>query len=407
MEARGTGPKSGAREVGDRDLPEGPPSDVTIRLARRDEREELAAVYASVTMDADLKLAVERDPDFFALYDMEHEPNDQHVVAFEREGRVAGVSALLGREAYVRGERIHTAYSTDTRFTSAIRGGRVLGPAIAGCFSDGAERLRAELMHMILFDGNKAAYKAFVARDPRFPNKPLCRPLRSFAITNVLLAHPRPIRKTPFTVTRGTPGEMEEVLAFLEADQRTRPFGDVLCEGRFARRLERWPGFSAENFYLARSARGTLVGCFAPWDAHPVKRYRVLEYRGSMKAVKLGYGLASKVLRSTPLPEPGELLRYVYATHLCVPSHDPRVLAALLDRAYADLRGGPHSFLMLYLEHDDPLRPALRGYLASGMNATFYSVCAPDSPWATYDFGTDAKPGTPGYVRPGFEIALA
>ncbi|MCA9614551.1 MAG: hypothetical protein H6721_32070 [Sandaracinus sp.] len=383
------------------------PADVVTRLARRDEGAALAEVYAKVTMDADLKLAVERDPNFFALYDMEHDAAEQRVVTFDKGGQLEGVASFLGRDAYLAGKRTRTAYMTDLRFTSAIRGGTVLGSVFREQFEQASDALGAELMYTLVFDGNEAAKKALVSRDPRFPNKPLYRPLRSFVITNVLLAHPRRPRKTPYVVTRAKASEMEEVLAFLEADQRTRPFGDVLFEGRFARRLTKWPGFSPESFYLARSERGTLVGCFAPWDAHAVKRYRVLDYRGSMKAVKAGYGALSKVLGSTPLPEPGELLRYAYATHLCVPSHDPRVLMALLDRAYADLRGGEHAFLMLYMEREDPLRAALRGYLTSGMGATFYAVCRPDSPWATHDFGTDARPGAFGYVRPGFEIALA
>jgi hypothetical protein len=380
---------------------------VSIRRARREDSGALAEVFEKVTMDADLKIATERGPDFFALYDMEHEPDDQCVLAIERDGRIEGVGTWLRREAWLGGRRVVTAYMTDLRFTRAIRGGHVLGPRFGREFARVAEELGTEVLYTLVFDGNAAAKKALVDRDPRYPDKPLYRPLRSFVVTSVLLAHPRPIRKTPYVVSRGTASDVDELLAFLEADQRTRPFGDVLHEGRFARRLVRWPGFSPESFYLARSARGTLVGCFAPWDAHAVKRYRVLGYQGSMKGVKLGYGLLSKVLGSSPLPDPGELLRYVYATHLCVPSHDPLVLAALLDRAYADLRGGPHTFLMLYMERNDPLRAALRGYLTSGIGSTFYAVCRPDSPWSTHDFGTDAPPGSPAYVRPGFEIALA
>lgn len=387
--------------------PERSANDVVVRLARRDEAVTLAELFEKVTMDADLKIATERGPDFFALYDMENERDDQYVFAIELDGRVEGIASLLRREAWLDGRRVVTGYMTDLRFTRAIRGGVIFGPRFGREFARVAAEVGTEVLYTLVFDGNAAAKKALVDRDARYPDKPLYRPLRSFVVTSVLLAHPRPIRKTPYVVTRGTAKDVDELLAFLETDQRTRPFGDVLHEGRFTRRLERWPGFSPESFYLARSARGTLVGCFAPWDAEAVKRYRVLGYRGSMKGVKLGYGLLSKVLGSTPLPDPGELLRYLYATHLCVPSHDPLVLTALLDRAYADLRGGGHTFLMLYMERNDPLRAALRGYLTSGIGSTFYAVCRPDSPWVTHDFGTDAPPGSPSFVRPGFEIALA
>lgn len=383
------------------------PPDVDVRLARRDEGAALADVYAKVSMDADLKLSVERAPDFFALYDIEHDAADQRVIAFEKSGRVEGVGAFLARDAYLGGARIRTAYMTDLRFTSALRGGKVLGPVFAEQLRDASEALGAELLYTVVFDGNGAAKKALVARDPRYPGKPLYRPLRSFVITSVLLAHPRPARQVPFRVTRATEREMDEVLAFLHADQRRRPFGYVLHEGQLERRLRSWPGLSPESFYLARSQRGTLVGCFAAWDAHDVKRYRVLGYRGALRGVKTAYGAVSRVLGARPLPEPGELLRYAYLSHLCVPSHDPAVLAALLDRAYADHRGGEHAFLTLYLEPNDPLRPALRGYLTSGMAATFYAVGAPTSRFAARALGLEAAPGSIDYARPGFEMALA
>ncbi|HJK89359.1 MAG TPA: hypothetical protein RMH85_31135 [Polyangiaceae bacterium LLY-WYZ-15_(1-7)] len=372
---------------------------VLARPARRLETERLADLFAAVSMDGDLRLSVERHPDYFALYDLEHDPEEQHVRAFEKDGEVEGVAAFLARDALLGGERVRTAYMSDLRFSDALRGGKVLGKVFAPEMRLAREATGAELFYTVVFDGNGAAQKALVKRDPRWPDKPLYRPLRRFDITSVLLAHPPlPRLRRPYRVTRARAEDMDEVLAFLQRDQRGRPFGYVLDEGRFERRLRDWPRFGAESFYLARDGQGRLAGVTATWDAFDVKRYRVRAYRGAMKRIRRAWDLAAPLLGGTKLPAPGELLRYAYLTHLCVPSEDPAVLAALLDAAYADLRGTGLCFLMLYLEREDPLRAALRGYLTSAMPATFYVVCAPDSRFAEVDLGAG---------RPGFEMALA
>ena len=371
---------------------------VIVRPAERSEAKDLADVFADVSMDADLRLSVERHPDFFYFYDLAYEKKYQGVRALEKNGKVEGTAAFLGRECYLGKERIRTVYMSDLRFRSTIRGGQILGQAFSNDIRIMRERLDAELMYTVLFDKNAAAQKALVARDPRWPQKPLYRPIRKFTITSILLAHPRPRRKTKYTISRGTKESMDEVLAFLQDDQKTRPFGYILDEGEFEKRITKWPRFGPEQFYLARNSNGKLAGVVATWDAVDAKRYRVLEYRGSMKKIKRVYNTAAKLAGGTPLPQPGELLRYVYLTHLCIPNEDPNVFAALLDEIYGELRGTGMCSITAYLEKDDPLKPALRGYLTSGIDATLFSVCPPQSRFASMDLS---------YSRPGFEMALA
>jgi hypothetical protein len=373
-------------------------TDFALRLARRTDSSALAKLFASVVLDSDMSLAVERDPDFFALYDMETLRGDQRVWVVEMDGKVEGVGSFLGRDAHLKGTRLRTAYMSDLRASERARKGRVFGAVMEQGFRGAQRELGADIMYTAVFDSNRAAQKALVLRSPRYPTKPYYHPFRKFTITSLQLLTPRALRPSRYRVRMATQRDLDALIGMLAKDHKERPFGYAFDQGLLEQRLAQWPRFGLENFYLAVDARDNILGCTATWDGFDVKRYRVRGYRGPMRWVKRGYNAAASLTGACPLPEPGELLRYLYLTHVCVPSDDPGVMASLLDAIYAASWKRGYSFLMAYVGEQDPLAPAYRGFVTSGLKATLYAVSPHDKP-------LDVQ--TLGHGKPGFEIALA
>jgi hypothetical protein len=371
--------------------------EATVRLARRDDSAALAELFARVVLDSDLSFAVERDPDFFALYDMELPESQQVVFTAELTGKLEGVASFLGRDAYLRGQRVRTAYMSDLRVSPKITG-KVFGKMMGERYQEARRLLGVDLMYTAVFDSNRAAQKALVERSTRYPDKPWYNPLRKFDIRSLHFLAPRNLRRARHRVRRATERDVDAISALLAADHRQRPFGYVFDDRLLERRLRSWPGFGIERFYLAVDARDNVLGCLAPWDAVDVKRYRVVGYKGDMRWVKRGYNLAARVLGAQPLPEPGGLLRYLYLTHVCVPSADPGVMAALLDAVYAEHWGRGYCFICSTVERGDPLSAAYRGYLTTNLPATLYAVTPHDQPLDTSTLGSG---------RAGFETCLA
>jgi hypothetical protein len=373
------------------------PTEATVRLASRQDSAGLADLFARVVLDSDLSFAVERDPDFFALYDMEWPAREQVVFTAQLDGKDEGVASFLGRDAYLRGQRVRTAYMSDLRVSPKISG-KVFGKMMGERYQEARRVLGAELMYTAVFDSNKAAQKALVERNPRFPDKPWYNPLRKFSIQSLHFLSPRALRLARHKVRKATARDLDAIVAMLTKDHEKRPFGYVFEDGLLERRLKSWPRFGIERFYLAVDARDNILGCVAPWDALDVKRYRVVGYKGDMRWVKRGYNLAARALGAQPLPEPGGLLRYLYLTHVCVPSEDPGVMAALVDAVYAEHWGRGYCFICSIVEQGDPLSAAYRGYVSTGLPATLYAVTPHDQP-------LDAS--TLGQGRAGFEACLA
>lgn len=355
----------------------------------------LCELFARITMDSELKLAVERSPSFFALYELQ-ELLCQRVFVAEVEGKLEGVATLLGREGWLAGERVRLGYLGDLRLSERLRGGFFLGAQLGRHFQAAMQELGAEVALTAIIESNAPAVRFLTRSTRRFPDKPVYTPWRAFQILNLHLTRKRRPRRGPCEVRRAGTDDLPAIAALLAADHRARPFGYVLDEQVLCKRLSRWPGLRLEDFFCAwRGAE--LVGVVAVWDAHAVKRFRVEDYGGSMRWVRPAFNLGALLFRYPKLPPVGEVIRYAYLTHQSVLGDDPAVFAALLDRVYDELRGTGLNFVTACVLEDDPLAPAFARYTTTPIPARLYLVSAPGSRFVGY-----APP--PG--RPGFEMAL-
>lgn len=366
------------------------------RYATRDDGPRLVEIFSSVSMESDLHLTVDRDPDFFALYDVQQEVEALVPVLLEG-GKIEGMGALMAREGYLFGERRRVGYLGDLRFTRQIRGADVLNKLYPPIIEDCAEKLGTDVWYTVIIRSNKAAVKALEHRHPDFPDKPWYARHKDFSIHNIQFTTKKKPRKTRYAVSRATMGDLAEIAEFLDADHRQRPFGYVFTQDLLRQRVERWPGLSAESFYLARDPHGALRGVTAVWDPDAIKRFRVLGYHGSMRVIKVAWNLVSRFTGFTPVPDVGGIFRCFYLTHVSVQPEDPEVMGALLDRIYADHRGKGFHFFSACVYKGDPLAPAYERFYTTGLPARLYVVSPPGSPFNTLDLGPH---------RPGFEMGL-
>ena len=368
---------------------------IRLRRAAPADGPAMCELFARVPMETELALSIRRDPDFSALLRLQGE--DWECWVAEEEGRVEAMASLVFRDGYLGGEPRRVGYLGDLRLSPRVQGrhllNRVYGPTLAASME--SRGCVASLTAVIA--SNERALRALTVDNRRQRGMPRYTPLRHFRIRNVHLTIPRLPRRSAFRVRRATESDVPALAAFLDYDARSRPFGQPMPEAELRRRLGEWPGLSSESFYLAEDRGGALAGCLAVWDAAPVKRTVVAAYRRGMRRVKRAYDLAARLLRFPRLPHPGEELRYLYATHQAVPSADPAVLRALLERVYADHRRSGHVLISCFAPEGDPMDAAFRGFQFTDLPARLFVVTPP---------GVEPPPECFAPGRPGFEMAL-
>lgn len=377
------------------DVTTAPRTDVLVRRAEGADNEALCALFESISMDADLDLSIRRDPDFFGLYGIQG-PTWECWLG-ETEKGVGGLGAIVVRDGYLGGRPARIGYLGDLRLAPEFQGQKLIPRFYGPILREAAIRYGCDVFLTTIIASNRRAVRALTGPRARAVGIPPYELVRKFGIRAVHLTVPLPRIRSRFVVERATAGCVSEIADFLDADGRRRPFGYALPEVELHRRLQEWPDLEISSFYLARDRDGTLVGCIALWDPSAVKRTIVRGYRGRMGAVRRAYNAAGELLGFSPLPPPGSEMRYAYATHVAVPSDDPRVMRALLHRVYADQRKTERTFVAFCVFEDDPLRAAFRGFPYTDLTTNLYAVPAPGSDLPAACFA----PGTP-----GFEMAL-
>lgn len=374
-----------------------------VRRATPADSDRLVELMAHVPMEGSLVLATRRDPDFFALYDMQRGSADAFLYD---DGNFAGMGAMLVRDGWLDGRASRVGYLGDLRIRGTGRARRAF-PAVYGhFFADHVEKTGCDSFLTAVLASNALAIQSLARRKKIRAAQPYYHLMRRYEMASIqLLRRRRPRIPSGLRVDTATAADLGELTAFLDADHRGRPFGYRFDEGELEHRLGRWPGFRLDDTLVVRADEGgrggRVVGCATLWDASPVKRYRVMRYGGDMRLVKLGVAAAAKLTGCQPLPDEGQDFRSLYLTNLSVEGDNPVVLRALLERAHAIAwEREVHFFSLPLYEADgggpDPLEPALRGFMVRRLPFHLYAVTSSGRARTEWPAG-----------RPGFELALA
>ena len=155
--------------------------------------------------------------------------------------------------------------------------------------------------------------------------------------------------------------DIEPIVALLEKEHRGRLFGlAVDCE-TFLANLSRRPNFGLEAYWVTEE-RGRVTGVAAVWDTNSFKQNRVVRYGPRMQLVRAATNLLAPFGGWGTLPAPGGSLRDAFVTDWAAEERRPGLLAALLERIYAEYRRRGYNTLIIGSAADDPMLDATRGF---------------------------------------------
>jgi hypothetical protein len=197
-------------------------------------------------------------------------------------------------------------------------------------------------------------------------------------------------------VEEATEAGLEEMADLWSDVAPTRQFAGVMNAEWLAHWIGQASGLSLSDYLVARDRAGRLLGFMGTWDQRELKTLRVLRYSPGLSVLRGVMSALAPLTGATAPPAVGKALHHASAIHVCVPSHRPDVLRALVIAAYNRLRRTDRVFLQIALDVRDPLISALGGILATPTVIHAYAT-TPDGSWQ----------GGPLDDRPlHFEIAL-
>jgi len=302
-------------------------------------------------MDADISLAIEREPDFFSLA---RARGDSRTYVAESNGTIVGCGGVSRRPAYVCGESADIGCVGDLKVAPEFRRRGVAARIL--------EAIRGEesTLPEAFYVGTAAAGNTGTERMVRrFGQDRRVVRLRGFTSYQLLpLGRPRVSRR--FEIRMAAPGDEDELVSLLDRYHSQLSFAPVFNNGGFRALLERSPGMELESYRIAR-VDGRIVAALAVWDESAMKHTRVRRMNRRLRWVSRIIGPAGRVLGFPPFPSEGDLLRFVYIRHPAYTGGRLDALAALVRSAMRDVAEQRLQFALFTCADGDPIAACLRG----------------------------------------------
>jgi ribosomal protein S18 acetylase RimI-like enzyme len=351
----------------------------TIRDAKPSDNEGLVALARACSMSGDIELRMDRAPDFFALNRLEGAR--WQVAVGERQGEIVGCICFSERESYLDGAVQRTGYVGDLKVHPEHRDSLI---------ADGLCRYTAECMSELpgetpvlitVLAGNTAMERRLdgprgLARFSRVAT------IRNHSLSILWTRRARALGDDgALSVSRAGWNDLEEMAALWRDVAPHRQ----LAPAHDGDSLERWirkaPGLDIEDFRLARTRAGQLLGFLGVWDQSDFKQLTVVSYSRRMAVARRAFNSIAAVAGAERLPSPGVPLNVVTATHVCVPADRAHILRSLLVSVHNELRGSACSLLNIGLDRNDPLTAALKGLFAQPTDVHAYLTNARGRGW--------------------------
>ena len=318
-----------------------------------------------------IEVAYTREPDFFLGSGLAGAFNQTIVVT--KDDSPVGIGCRSIRTQYVNGEPTDMGYLSSLRAASRKHGAAGLAPAyrfLRDLHQDG----RAPVYTTTIVEDNHHAKALLTSRRaglPRYIDHGLYE-------TYMIGLNPRRRNRTSVAgveVRRGVDVELSAIVSFLQREGARRQFFPVYQQSDFETDATR--GFSPADFYVA-FRKEQIVGVVGCWDQQAFKQNVIEAYRGGLKAARPVVNMLMRVRGYKGLPLPGEQIKLLYASFVCVSGDDALVLEALLERIHADRSGHAWHFLAIGFHGVDPLRAAVRHFFKIKYLSRLYVVCWDD-----------------------------
>lgn len=335
-----------------------PLTELPIQTAGPPHAEELASFFASQAVGSKaFAYRIDRSPDFFAYTRLQ---GHAHRVLLAATDRPLGVLSVVFDRVHLGGQATEVAYTGDLRLDPSARG-QGLGDRL---MRDGIRTARehlgsdAPIVTAVMADNPGGLRKnANLERDGITRMRPIAEVDIAFVFPWTLRAP-----KSAFKLRQATPDDLPRMHALWRQVAPTRDLSRVYTLSDW----EAWvnsPGLGIEAYTLAETPAGELAGFLAGWDMRPIRRFMLAQESASQRWIRRTWNAARGVLGLPRFPKAGEALPFLAATNLCVA--DPRAFVPLLHANLARARASGALFLGIALDRRDPLREALRGFLAS------------------------------------------
>ncbi|MDE0654314.1 MAG: hypothetical protein OXI26_11760 [bacterium] len=347
--------------------------DFSFGLATKDDDAAIRHLLSENPVPGRITVTYEREPDYFMGCGTMGRFWQVGVARHLPTGRLAGVGCRATRPMFINGTIEEVGYLGQLRVDSRFRG-RWLPAFGMHYFRELHRDGRVSGYVTTIVENNEVARGVLVDR-PR-SHHPTYREIGRLKTLAVALRRPRSVPRSPYEIGKSSDADLSDLVSFLTAHGRQKNLFPAYRVDDF-RNSTTTPGFRLDDFRIARRD-GQIVGVIGLWDQSGFKQTVVQAYSGTVRRIRPAYNAVSRLLGGPPLPAPGEPIRNVYGSFVCIERNDPEIFHALLQYVYNEAARRGYAYLFIGLDTRDPLLAVVEQYPHVAYPSRLYTVCLDD-----------------------------
>jgi hypothetical protein len=335
--------------------------------------EELTSYLSNSVLPGTIDLMVQRPNGFYAPYRIQSNHYDTYVLR-DKDKSIRGMASIIYRQARIENSPTVVGYATDLRLSWTRDSLRFWSKNFLLALEESRKNHGAQLIYSVVSQAQSHAYNMlFRPRNIRrhYPRYFL---IRRFDIVTIHGRWPwAPAAIQGIRIYKAEANDLEELAEYLETKSRPRPLSAFYTPQKLTASLERWPGLSIENFILARTSTGKIIGCVAPWDSSQIQRYIPMQYNGLSQSLDTFLKLTSWSGWTRPLSPIGQALNFSFLTHFH--ADNPDIVDRLIEESLRQCDS--RQFVTFAHFEDDLLFRPPKHYILGRVPFALYAIIPP------------------------------
>lgn len=337
------------------------------------DNEKLLHYFAQGTNPGSVHVRLRRMFNFFNQYRIQSNDHITYLLLNDDE-QIEAMATIIFREGWIDGEKQIIGYATDLRVSTSRKAILTWSQHFLPVLEEARQERGCKYIFSVVAASQRQAYNAFVR--PRtirrnLPRYYMFRRFQTISLHGLWPTHRDPL---PGIVVRNANENDFDLLAdYLVAKNKEKPLYYISDRDGFRTSLERWRDLYLENFLLAFSKQGELLGTAAPWSPQQTQRVYAAKYGATAQNMRDILKLFNWFGIAHPLPKEGHELQLRYLTHLN--ASNPDVLYSLLYNAFQGL--GKKEFMIYPHFEGDLVTLPPKGFISASQNFGLYCILSP------------------------------
>lgn len=293
-----------------------------IEKAGPEHSEELNQFLETHILHGDFDFSFIRKDNYFAKLKLRSEEHETYFIRNKNQ-KIAACASLVFEESYIAGELQKICWLLDFRIGPDRKCSLLWIDNFFTQLFESAKNQGCKHIFSVIFKDEKHNLASLIRPRTRKRHIPQFLHMKNFKMLSIHGKLPSfQAILSSIRIKKLNENRLEELCLYLNTHSNQRLLGVKFSPDLLQKRLDEWPGFTKENFFVCYDKKKNIVGCYALWDPSPIQEIKIHQHNSYSQNFYYITKFLSLFGLARPPARPGKAFDFYHMTHLYCDNSD-------------------------------------------------------------------------------------